>query len=227
MDVQETAQSTGDNPNNLLKTTKPDKIVFYCTKCRDEFRGPGADVRFERHPACEAKSIAQTGVLLPAEFDKLKKAVIATSGNDDKWQTIWATLYSPTSTPTQDSEAETVAPIGVDVQPHNPIQHHAFAGVVNETHHHDLPHVLDPQTPDFAHILDQYLRDDEFLNPFRDHQSDMANSFEILDHTTSQIPNFAPINETTMGPGRFDPGFVQNPPFSSNTWAQNNYRGTQ
>ncbi|KAM0310309.1 hypothetical protein ACHAPQ_012503, partial [Fusarium lateritium] len=114
MDVQETAQSTGDNPNDLLKTTKPDDIVFYCTKCRDEFHGPGADVRFERHPACEAKGIAQTGVLLPAEFKKLKEAVIATSGNDNKWETIWATLYPPTSTPTPDSEAETVAPIGVD-----------------------------------------------------------------------------------------------------------------
>jgi hypothetical protein len=226
MDVQETAQSTGDNPTYLLKTTDPDWIVFYNPQCRDEFRGPGADVRSERHPACKAKSIAQTGVLLPAEFEKLKKEVTTTSGNDNKWEKIWTTLYSGTSTPTWYSEAETVTPICVNVQPHNTTQHHPFAGAVNEAHHHDPTQVFDPRMPDSIQATNPYLVNDGFLYHFPNHYWDMANNIGNLDYATSHIPNLVPTDETTMGPGRFDPGFVQNLPFPSNAWAQNNYHGT-
>ncbi|KAJ4245299.1 hypothetical protein NW762_014170 [Fusarium torreyae] len=229
MDVQETSQSTDGNPIYLPRTTDPDKIVFYCPKCRDEFRGPGADVRSERHPACEAKSTAQTGVLLPAEFERLKKEVTATSGNDNKWEKIWTTLFPGTSMPTQYSEAEIVAPVGVDARPHNTFQYYPFAGVPIETHHHDPPQIFDPRMPDFMQVPDPYLGDEGFFNFFQDHHWDMANNTGNLDYAPSHIPNSAPTDETpTRRPGRFDPDFIQNSPFPNNAWwAHDNYHGTQ
>lgn len=219
MDVQETAQSTstGDTSSYPLKTTDPDKIVFYCPTCRDEFRGRGADVRFEHHPACEAKSIAQTGVLLPAEFDKLKKEVTATSGNDNKWDKIWTTLYPGDLTATQYSNVETVAPIGIDVQPNNTTPHHPLVGAVNETHHHDSLQAFGPQMPDYGQLPDPYLGEDGFLYLFQDFHGNMENNIGNLDYATSHIPNLAPTNETMMGSRRFNPNSIQNPQFPSNT----------
>ncbi|KAH7486519.1 hypothetical protein FOMA001_g5609 [Fusarium oxysporum f. sp. matthiolae] len=235
MDVQQTAQSTDDNSTYLERTTDPDKIVFYCPTCRDEFHGRGADVRWERHTGCQAKSIAQTGVLLPAEFEKLKEDVTATSGNDNKWGKIWRTLYPGTSIPTQYNEAETVAPIGVDVQPHNAIQHHPLPGAVNETYHPAPPQGFVQQVADFTQDPHTYFGDDRFTDMFNDSWG-TADEIRDLNYATSHIPNPVPTDvPTTMRPGRFDPSFMQslisattqNPPFPNNAWAQNNYRGTQ
>lgn len=224
-------QRTGKDKNpDLTKTKNPKNIVFYCPTCRDEFHGPRADIRYEHHLACEAKTIAQTGVLLPEELVRLKREVTATTGENNKWEKIWTTLYPGTSTAIQYSDAETVAPIGVDVQPHNSdntIPHHLSAGAVNETRHHDPPQVYDPQVPSHMQLPNYWWDENEVLYVFQDGHWNMVNNIENPDNNPSHIPNLAPTHETTMGPGQSNPDFSQNPSFSSNAWPQNNYYGTE
>ncbi|KAH7254226.1 uncharacterized protein BKA55DRAFT_356252 [Fusarium redolens] len=230
MDVQETAQSMDGNSTYLEKTKDPDKIVFYCPTCRDEFRGRGADVRWDRHTGCRKQSIAQTGVLLPVEFEKLKEEVTATSGNYRKWEKIWTTLFPGTSIPTQYNEAET----GDDTQPHTIIRHQPFPGPVIETFHHP-PEVFAPQMPDFTPAPDIYLGDARFIDLLNGHW-DMADNIGNMDYATGHIPNPAPTDlRTIRRPARFDPNFMQslisvstqNPTFPNNDWTQSKYHGAQ
>ncbi|KAF5681682.1 hypothetical protein FCIRC_5407 [Fusarium circinatum] len=229
MDVQETTHSTDDNPTNPERTTDPDKIVVYCPTCRNEFYGRGADIRYERHTACETKSIAQTGVLIPAEFKKLKDDVTATSGNDKKLDKIWITLYPGISTPNLYNEAETVAPMTVDAQPHNAIQPRPFSEAVNETYHPAPPEDFVQQVADFTQDPQNYLSDNPFNDIFNGSWS-TADEFGDVNHATSHIQNPAPsdlrmirpvpdLTEWPMTP-------TQNPPFPNDTWNQNNFPGT-
>ncbi|KAF5631718.1 ankyrin protein [Fusarium sp. NRRL 52700] len=227
MDVQETAHSTDDNPIHAERTTDPDKIVFYCPTCRDEFHGRGADIRYERHTGCQTRSIAQTGVLIPAEFKKLKDDVTATSGNDKKWEKIWTTLYPGIPTPTQYNEAEPVAPIAVDAQPHDAIQHHPFSGAVNETYRTAPPQDFVQQVANFTQNPHNRLSDSQFPDIF--HESwGTADEIGNLSHAPSHIPNPAPNDLQVIRPV---PDFIQSypsyPSFLNHTWNQNNFGGTQ
>ncbi|KAG5801600.1 hypothetical protein H9Q74_013203 [Fusarium xylarioides] len=142
----ETGQSADDNPTLPRTTTDPDKIVYYCPSCRIEFHGRGADERYDSHKitGCEAQTIAQTGVLLPGEFKKLKSA------------------FPREPTPAQYNEAETtdiVAQMDDGAQPQMPYQ-----GPVNEIRHpnHDPTQVLAPPIPDYTGTQDPNM----FFNLF-------------------------------------------------------------
>ncbi|SCO80964.1 uncharacterized protein FRV6_05177 [Fusarium oxysporum] len=226
LDVQETDQSTDDNPTHPGTTRDPDKIVFYCWRCRIEFRGLGADERWDSHTntGCDEQSIAETGVLLPGEFKKLKGAVAAVSGDHEKWEKIWTTCFPRESTPTQYNEAETtdnVAPIGDGTQPQMP-----YEGAVNEIRrpNHGPPQVLAPPIPD-------YTQDPNMLfNLFPGPWDNIGN----LNYATSDIPNAAPTVLRTIRPVRFDPGLIQplttstqNQTFASDDWATNHYNGAR
>ncbi|KAL7765246.1 hypothetical protein ACKLNR_003162 [Fusarium oxysporum f. sp. zingiberi] len=231
VDVQETAPST-DDVTYLKKRRDPKKIVYYCEKCRDEFRGPGADVRWDRHPPCQERSIAQTGVLLPAEFEKLKVEVRKTVGIPKKWEKIWTTLFPGTSAPTPYNEAEGAVSIGDVAQPHNVFQLQPFPNAVNETHHHDPPQVYAPRMPDFVQPPDTYLGDARFFDLLHDHHWNMANNIGNLDCATSLIPDPAPTDLRTIRPA---PNFMQSlkskstqsPTFPNDDWTQSEYHGTQ
>ncbi|KAF5590939.1 uncharacterized protein FSUBG_10668 [Fusarium subglutinans] len=199
MDVQETAHSTDDNTTQAERTTDPAKIVFYCPRCRNEFHGRKADVRNERHTGCEPKSIAQTGVLIPAEFRKLKENVTAASGDDQKWKKIWTTLYPEETTTTQHNEAEPMATIAVDAQPHNDIQHDPLPGAVNGPYHPAPPGQFDPQGANFAQNPQDYLSNDPFADMFNNSWG-TANEFGDVSHATSHIPNPAPPNLQMIRP---------------------------
>ncbi|KAF4415731.1 hypothetical protein FACUT_13130 [Fusarium acutatum] len=225
----ETGQSTDDNPTLPMTTTDPDKIVFYCSRCRIEFHGLGADERWDSHrkTGCDAQSIAQTGLLLPREFKKLKGAVAAVSGDHEKWEKIWITCFPRESTPAQYNEAETtdiVAPTDDGTQPQMPYQN-----PVNAIRHpnHDLPQVLAPPIPDPTGTQDPNV----FFNFFT---WDMADNFGNVGYATSDIPNPAPTGLRRTRPGRFDPGLMQplttatqNQTFTSDDWTTNNYNGTR
>ncbi|KAF5983158.1 hypothetical protein FBULB1_3947 [Fusarium bulbicola] len=214
MDVQETAHSTDDDTTQAERTTDPAKIVFYCPRCRNEFHGRKADVRNERHTGCEPKSIAQTGVLIPAEFRKLKEDVTATSGDDQKWKKIWTTLYPEETTPTQHNEAEPIATIAVDAQPHNDIQHDPLPGAVNEPYHPAPPGQFDPQGANFLQNPQDYLSNDLFAGMFN---NSWGTANGDVRHATSHIPNPAPPNLQMIRPvsdiTQWSMLPTQNPPF--------------
>ncbi|KAF5710540.1 ankyrin protein [Fusarium mundagurra] len=218
---QETGQSADDNPTLLRTTTDPDKIVHYCPRCRIEFHGHGANERCDSHKiaGCEAQTIAQTGVLLPGEFVKLKSAVAAVSGDDEKWEKIWITCFPREPTTAQYNEA-----IDDGAQPQMPYQ-----GPVNEIRHpnHDPTQVLAPLFPDYTGTQDP----NTFLNLF---DWDAADNLGSLGYATSDIPNPAPTGFRRSRPGRFDPGLMQplttgtqNQTFASGDWTTNNYSGTR
>ncbi|RBR00379.1 hypothetical protein FVER53590_07592 [Fusarium verticillioides] len=177
---------------------------------------------------CEAQTIAQTGVLLPREFEKLKRVVAAVSGDDKKWDKIWITCFPREPTPAQYNEAETtdivVAPIDDGAQPQMPYQ-----GPVNEIRHpnHDPTQVLAPPFPDYTGTQDPNM----FLTLF---PWDTADNLGNLGYATSDIPNPAPTGLRRSRPGRFDPGLLQplttatqNQAFASGDWTRNNYSGTR
>ncbi|KAF5588396.1 ankyrin protein [Fusarium pseudocircinatum] len=222
MDVEEAAQSKDDSPTRPEKTTNPDKIVYYCPTCRYEFHGRGADIRCERHTdkGCKTKSIADTGVLLPAEFRKLKEDVTAASGND-KWEKIWKTLYPGIPTPTPYNETEPVAPLTVDAQPQTDIQHDPLPGGVNEPYHPAPPEHFDQQVPNFPQKPRNDLSNDPFDGMFNASWG-TANEFGDVSHATSHIPNPAPPNLQMIRPVPdltqwFMPP-TQNPPFPNDNW---------
>ncbi|KAF4954451.1 hypothetical protein FGADI_5230 [Fusarium gaditjirri] len=230
LDEQETGQSTDDNPTLPGTTRDPDKIVFYCGRCRFEFHGLGADERWDSHSktGCKEQSIAETGVLLPGEFKKLKGAVAAVSGDHEKWEKIWTTCFPRESTPAQYNEAETTdnaAPIGDGAQPQMP-----YEGAVNDIRrpNHDPP----PQV--LAHPIPDYTQDPNMLFSHFPDPWVMADNFGNLNYATSDIPNPAPTVLRPRRPVRFEPGLIQhlttstqNQTFASDDWATNNYNGAR
>ncbi|KAF5701578.1 ankyrin protein 3 [Fusarium globosum] len=89
-------------------TIAPDKICVYCTWCRHEFRGHGAERRLHNHTtSCPARNqpatIEQTGVLLPKEYDELKSEVRSVFGNAAKWDVIWLKCFPSTAIPAPQS----------------------------------------------------------------------------------------------------------------------------
>ncbi|KAJ4056913.1 hypothetical protein NW761_003482 [Fusarium oxysporum] len=231
MDVQETAPST-DDITYRKKRRDPEKIVYYCERCRDEFRGPGADVRWDRHSACQKRSIAQTGVLLPVEFETLKSEVRETRGILKKWEKIWTTLFPGTSVPSPYNEAEGAVSIGDVAQPHNVFQLQPFHSPINQTHHHDPPQVFPPQMSGFVQAQDTCLGNNRVFDLLNDHPWNMANNIGNLDLATSFIPNPAPTDLQTIMPA---PDFMQSliskstqsPTFPDNDWTQREYPSTQ
>nr|RBQ92086.1 hypothetical protein FVER53263_07592 [Fusarium verticillioides] len=223
MDVQETTFPTDDSPTRPERTPDHNKIVYYCPTCRYEFHGRGADIRCERHTdaGCKIKSIADTGVLLPAEFKKLKDEVTAASASD-KWDKIWKTLYPGIPTPTPYNEAEPVAPIAVVAQPHNPIHHDPFPGAVNEPYHPVPPEDLAQQVPNFPQNPQDHLSDDPFTDIFHNSWG-MANEFGDVNQAPSHIPNPAPPDLRMTRPVPLDltqwsmPP-TQNPSFPNEAW---------
>ncbi|CZR46167.1 uncharacterized protein FPRO_11614 [Fusarium proliferatum ET1] len=224
LDEQETGQSTDDNPTLPRTTTDPDKIVFYCSRCRIEFHGLDADERWDSHKntGCDAQSIAQTGVFLPKEFKKLKGAVAAVSGDHEKWEKIWITCFPRQSTPAQYNEAESVAPIGDGTQPQMP-----YRNPINEICHpnHDPPQASAPPIP--GHAPDPNL----FFNLLT---WDTADNCGNLDYTASDMPNPAPTGLRRTRPGRLHPGLMQplttatqNQMFASDDWVMNMYNDSQ
>ncbi|CCT72125.1 uncharacterized protein FFB20_10442 [Fusarium fujikuroi] len=229
--AQGTGQSTNDNPTVPRTTTDPDEIVIYCPICRIEFYGPGADNRWDSHKntGCVAQSIAQTGVLLPGEFQKLKLAVAAVSGDHEKWKKIWTACFPRESTPSQYNGAEitdTVASIGDGSQPQM-----LYQGSANEIRHpnHDPLQVLAPQTPDYTDTQDSSVLFNFFTDPW-----DMPHNIGNLGYATSDIPNPAPTGLGMTRTGWHDPGLMQpvttaaqNHTFASDDWGTNNYNGTR
>ncbi|WKT41923.1 hypothetical protein QSH57_006729 [Fusarium oxysporum f. sp. vasinfectum] len=229
LDVRETNQSTDDNPTLPETTRDPDKIVFYCSRCRIEFHGLGAEERWGGHTntGCDKQTIAETGVLLPGEFKKLKDAVATVSGDHEKLEKIWTTCFPRDSTPTQYNEAETtddVAPIGDATQPHMP-----YEGAVNEIPrpNHGPPQVLAPLIPD-------YIPDPNMFFNFFPGPLDMSDNIGNQNYATSDIPNPAPTVLRTIRPGPFAPGLIQplttsthNQTFASDDWVTNNYNGAR
>ncbi|KAF5573386.1 ankyrin 3 [Fusarium pseudoanthophilum] len=220
MDVQETAPSTDDSPTRPEKTTSPDKIVYYCPTCRDEFHGRGADIRWERHTdrGCETKSIADTGVLLLAEFEKLKKEVTAASGSD-KWDKIWQTLYPGIPTPSPYNEAEPVAPLTVDALPHNDIQHDPLPVAVNEPYH-PPPQDFGQQRANFPQNPQNHLSNDPFSDMFNASWG-TTDQFGDVSHATSHISNPALPDSQMIRPmpdlTQWMPP-TQSPSFTNNNW---------
>ncbi|KAI1043800.1 hypothetical protein LB505_014260 [Fusarium chuoi] len=82
----------------------PDKICVYCTWCRQEFRGPGAEKRLHDHSTvCQASkrpaTIEETGVLVPKELNDLISELAMASGNITRWNTIWYKCFPKTPAP--------------------------------------------------------------------------------------------------------------------------------
>ncbi|KAF5599871.1 ankyrin 3 [Fusarium pseudoanthophilum] len=87
----------------------PAKICVYCTWCRQEFHGPGAERRLHDHTStCDARkrpnTIEATGVLLPKELDDLSSALAMVMGNTAKWNVIWHKCFPETPPPPPNAE---------------------------------------------------------------------------------------------------------------------------
>ncbi|KAG9500730.1 hypothetical protein J7337_006410 [Fusarium musae] len=73
-----------------------EQVTLYCPKCRMEFFGTTAEANLGQHLPCRARqpaTIEQTGVLLPAEFDRLIAARTKASGDIPKWNAMWKTCF--------------------------------------------------------------------------------------------------------------------------------------
>ncbi|KAF5585638.1 ankyrin 3 [Fusarium pseudocircinatum] len=93
-----------DDVSESRPSISPDKICVYCTWCRQEFHGTGADRRLHDHTAaCQASkrpaTIEETGVLLPKELDDLGSALAMVMGNTAKWNVIWHKCFPETPPP--------------------------------------------------------------------------------------------------------------------------------
>ncbi|CCT63203.1 related to ankyrin 3 [Fusarium fujikuroi] len=94
----------GDNVPDILPSISSDKICVYCTWCRQEFHGSGAERRLHDHStACQARkrpaTIEETGVLVPEEFKELRSELMMASGNIAKWNVIWHKCFPHTPAP--------------------------------------------------------------------------------------------------------------------------------
>ncbi|KAG4267206.1 hypothetical protein FPRO04_04818 [Fusarium proliferatum] len=219
MGVQDPVQSANGNPTNVERTTDPNKIRFYCAICRDEFRGLGADKRLKKHRCSQAKSIAETGMLLLEEFGDLKSEVHKVSGTWEKWAKIWTTLFPGTPVPSPFNEAEDVAQAN-DFQP--------IPSAVNETHHHDPPQGFSSQISDCMQTENTYWDAGVFIDMPYDSN---WNPFGNLDHAGSLISNHAPTGLQPTGPAPIMqpliPKSAQNPTFPSNNWPRSEYHSGQ
>ncbi|KAF5533276.1 ankyrin protein [Fusarium mexicanum] len=234
MGVQDTAGCTDGDSTKPERTTDPNKLVYYCETCRQEFRGPGADARCDHHSCCEQptckkltcpcrkRSIAETGVLLPEECDDLKSEVRKVKGNMEKWTKIWTTLFPGTSVPSPFNEAEEAVSFAVSTgdvaQPNNDFQ--PIPSAVNETPNHDPPQDFASQMPDCI----QPWEGGVFFNiPYDPNWGNFGN----LDHAGSLISN-VPTDLQPTGPA---PNFMQpliskstqSPTFPNNNWPQSEY----
>ncbi|KAF5590936.1 uncharacterized protein FSUBG_10665 [Fusarium subglutinans] len=77
--------------------TDPNHIRVYDPICRLEFRGPSAEADLERHLAdnnCQPKTIEETGMLLPREFETLlSERDRATASPEAKWYAMWSVCF--------------------------------------------------------------------------------------------------------------------------------------
>ncbi|KAF4494794.1 hypothetical protein FAGAP_9069 [Fusarium agapanthi] len=111
VDVQETTPSMGDITYRK-KRRNLKKIVYYCARCREEFRGSGADVRWGHHAPCQERSIAQAGVLLPGELELLQIELRKVRTVPEKWEKMWTTLFPGIPVPSPYNEAEGTVSVG-------------------------------------------------------------------------------------------------------------------
>ncbi|KAH7242209.1 hypothetical protein BKA59DRAFT_557125 [Fusarium tricinctum] len=83
--------------------TQPQDIVDYCPRCRVEFHGFGAEGRLRDHLTqgnrCQETNIGQTGVMLPSEFEELKRELRSASDEVAKWLVIWRKCFLQTAPP--------------------------------------------------------------------------------------------------------------------------------
>ncbi|KAM0205483.1 hypothetical protein ACHAPA_009657 [Fusarium lateritium] len=82
---------------DLGRNTQPQDIVDYCPRCRIEFHGFGAAGRLQDHLGqenkCQEATIQQTGVMLLAEFEELKRELRSASDEVAKWFIIWRMCF--------------------------------------------------------------------------------------------------------------------------------------
>ncbi|KAI1028711.1 hypothetical protein LB503_002601 [Fusarium chuoi] len=92
-EADENAQHAGSCKN-------ADGITRYHPTCRMEFHGPNAEEKLRNHCLnwCDEAGIEESGVMLPSEFEKLKKARDGANGTVAKWYAMWRICYPPIST---------------------------------------------------------------------------------------------------------------------------------
>ncbi|SPJ70699.1 uncharacterized protein FTOL_00427 [Fusarium torulosum] len=93
--------------------TPTQDIVDYCPRCRIEFHGFGAESRLRDHLTqggrCQEASIEQTGVMLPSEFDELKRKLRSASDEVTKWFIVWRECFLQTAPPSSPYVETTVS----------------------------------------------------------------------------------------------------------------------
>ncbi|CZR32672.1 uncharacterized protein FPRO_01972 [Fusarium proliferatum ET1] len=93
-----------DDVPESRQNIRPDKICVYCTWCRQEFHGQGAERRLRDHTtACKASkkpaSIAEAGVLLPHEYELVLSVRNMAHDSTAKWNAIWHGCFPQTPAP--------------------------------------------------------------------------------------------------------------------------------
>ncbi|RBR26693.1 uncharacterized protein FIESC28_00476 [Fusarium coffeatum] len=81
-----------DNVELVGNAKAEEAVAFYCPKCRMEFFGTTAEANLRQHLPCQTPQPAtseQTGMLLPAEFERLVEARNKATGDIPKWYAMW------------------------------------------------------------------------------------------------------------------------------------------
>ncbi|KAH7254222.1 uncharacterized protein BKA55DRAFT_567224 [Fusarium redolens] len=92
------AEAARKNGNEKGACTDSNLIKIYDATCRQEFHGPRAEGNFKLHCAsktCQPKTIEETGMLLPEEFEDLKDKRDRAKGLVAKWYAMWMVCFPP------------------------------------------------------------------------------------------------------------------------------------
>ncbi|KAF5631715.1 ankyrin 3 [Fusarium sp. NRRL 52700] len=96
------AEAASKNGNEKGTCTDPKDIRVYDPICRRVFTGPSAETDLERHLAdnsCQPKTIEETGMLLPKEYERLlSERDRATASPEAKWYAMWNVCFPPLTT---------------------------------------------------------------------------------------------------------------------------------
>uniref|UniRef100_A0A0D2XKJ3 Uncharacterized protein n=1 Tax=Fusarium oxysporum (strain Fo5176) TaxID=660025 RepID=A0A0D2XKJ3_FUSOF len=96
-DSAEAARRSGNG--NWTACTESNLIKIYDAICRQEFHGPHAEQSFILHRtvdgACQLRTIEETGMLLPEEFEELKNKRDGVRGSVAKWYAMWRVCFPP------------------------------------------------------------------------------------------------------------------------------------
>ncbi|TVY77482.1 hypothetical protein Focb16_v007914 [Fusarium oxysporum f. sp. cubense] len=96
-DSAEAARRSGNG--NWTACRESNLIKIYDAICRQEFHGPHAEQSFILHRtvdgACQLRTIEETGMLLPEEFEDLKNKRDEARGSVAKWYAMWRVCFPP------------------------------------------------------------------------------------------------------------------------------------